>query len=680
MSEIYEKTLADIARHYTDSHYSSLTLLENLGLDKSAVRESIKKKTRRSLSNFIRYYRLKQAQKLLREGSRNISEVAYDSGFSSLSYFSKSFKDEFGYSPNTSLNKLKFVRKGQSVLMGLIQLRKKPATLLSGVLLVAITLMGIPQWLGSINSPQKTQRSMLAAYADINEVSLKTLKTNDTLSINEEMQHYDISWRLNDRYDWVPIHKISDSTFLFPLKLTHLIQIRLSEVGKESFQFKSRMSSLKKLAINLDVLQDETGIYFPAMKLNLPNANFLKSYETLNIKPFYIDKYEVSNKEFKEFVDDNGYYKKEFWPEKIHYKGRLIRFEEVKDLFVDNSGYPSPRYWFRGKYEAGKELYPVSGISWYEATAYAKYRGKSLPSLGQWFYAFNRNHPNDALKNANITSGSHTISRLESTAKNFYGIHDLAGNVREWVKNPVLDKNQRGILGGSFADNSYMAFDFFAQNAWNRSIYNGVRLVKNVDLDSTGMIFYKKGVSRNFYKNAATTEREWQLIKSLYSYEKSQRSFEQKTTFTKVHDRAYYRKRIDILDKDGTVIPMHHLSYDPTKKADKALVYFPGSNALFEDGLRFYYFFDTLLKNGVDIICPEYLSTYSRKDEIKTDIGDLSLAYRDHSITWVKETRYAVDYLEQAGISPHFIGVSWGGQMGVNILAIEPRFKTGVLV
>ena len=156
MSEIYEKTLADIARHYTDSHYSSLTLLENLGLDKSAVRESIKKKTRRSLSNFIRYYRLKQAQKLLREGSRNISEVAYDSGFSSLSYFSKSFKDEFGYSPNTSLNKLKFVRKGQSVLMGLIQLRKKPATLLSGVLLVAITLMGIPQWLGSINSPQKT--------------------------------------------------------------------------------------------------------------------------------------------------------------------------------------------------------------------------------------------------------------------------------------------------------------------------------------------------------------------------------------------------------------------------------------------------------------------------------------------------------------------------------------------
>ena len=53
--------------------------------------------------------------------------------------------------------------------------------------------------------------------------------------------------------------------------------------------------------------------------------------------------------------------------------------------------------------------------------------------------------------------------------------------------------------------------------------------------------------------------------------------------------------------------------------------------------------------------------------------------YRDHSISWVKEVRYAVDYAIKNGYEPHYFGVSWGGQMGVNILAIEDRFKTGVL-
>ena len=90
----YEAVLKDIKENFKDSKYSTSQLLENTGLDKNSARDAIKRKSQRSLSNYIRFYRLAHAQKLLKKGDKNISEIAYDSGFSSLSYFSKSFKDE----------------------------------------------------------------------------------------------------------------------------------------------------------------------------------------------------------------------------------------------------------------------------------------------------------------------------------------------------------------------------------------------------------------------------------------------------------------------------------------------------------------------------------------------------------------------------------------------------------
>ena len=121
MNKNYETVLNDIKENFKDSKYSTSQLLDNTGLDKNDARDAIKNKTQRSLSNYIRFYRLNHAQNLLKKGKKNISEVAYDSGFSSLSYFSKSFKDEFGYSPNASLNNVKLIRQFRSTMISIIQ-------------------------------------------------------------------------------------------------------------------------------------------------------------------------------------------------------------------------------------------------------------------------------------------------------------------------------------------------------------------------------------------------------------------------------------------------------------------------------------------------------------------------------------------------------------------------------
>jgi len=67
--------------------------------------------TNLNVSEFIRTIRLKEAAQLLKNASGTISEIAYQTGFNNLSYFSKSFKETFGKTP---LEYLKSFKKGPS--------------------------------------------------------------------------------------------------------------------------------------------------------------------------------------------------------------------------------------------------------------------------------------------------------------------------------------------------------------------------------------------------------------------------------------------------------------------------------------------------------------------------------------------------------------------------------------
>ena len=60
-------------------------------------------------------------------------------------------------------------------------------------------------------------------------------------------------------------------------------------------------------------------------------------------------------------------------------------------LFRDRFRREGPSTWEGGHYPQGQADYPVSGVSWYEAAAYAVFAGKSLPALSQWY----QGAPND---------------------------------------------------------------------------------------------------------------------------------------------------------------------------------------------------------------------------------------------------------------------------------------------
>ena len=79
-----------------------------------------------------------------------------------------------------------------------------------------------------------------------------------------------------------------------------------------------------------------------------------------------------------------GYEKDEYWQQEIVHEGKVLRREEAIKFFVDRTGKPSPATWSNARYPDGEEDFPVGGVSWYEAAAYAAFVGKDLPTTHHW--------------------------------------------------------------------------------------------------------------------------------------------------------------------------------------------------------------------------------------------------------------------------------------------------------
>ena len=92
----------------------------------------------------------------------------------------------------------------------------------------------------------------------------------------------------------------------------------------------------------------------------------------------------MSNCAFKRFVDEGGYRRPELWPEPFLNEGRMMTFDTAMAQFRDATGRPGPATWEMGLYVAGRDDHPVAGVSWYEAAAYARWAGKSLPTIYHW--------------------------------------------------------------------------------------------------------------------------------------------------------------------------------------------------------------------------------------------------------------------------------------------------------
>ena len=97
--EFLEEVLALMEEHYENSTFGPKQLQQYLAMSKTQLHRKLKALTDTPPSELLRNFRLKRAAQLLPQRGDNISQVAYDVGFNTLSYFTKCFKDLYGVSP-----------------------------------------------------------------------------------------------------------------------------------------------------------------------------------------------------------------------------------------------------------------------------------------------------------------------------------------------------------------------------------------------------------------------------------------------------------------------------------------------------------------------------------------------------------------------------------------------------
>ena len=165
---------------------------------------------------------------------------------------------------------------------------------------------------------------------------------------------------------------------------------------------------------------------------------------TVHLDAFYMDKYEVTNVQFKLFVNANPQWQKSRIDRRFHNGYYLDHWDDT--------------------YPFGEGEHPVVYVSWYAAMAYAEWAGKRLPTEAEWEYAargglsgkkypWGDDEPTAAY--ANYHRNVNDTTPVGRYAANGYGLYDMAGNVWEWCLDAydedfyaASDDSRNPIAGG----------------------------------------------------------------------------------------------------------------------------------------------------------------------------------------------------------------------------------------
>jgi dienelactone hydrolase len=400
---------------------------------------------------------------------------------------------------------------------------------------------------------------------------------------------------------------------------------------------------------------------------------------------FQLGRYEVTNAEFKRFVDDEGYTRRDLWEHRFRGPDGELSFEQAVARFVDRTGRPGPATWEAGSYPDGQGEHPVTGVSWYEAAAYAKYAGRALPTVFHWARAAAVIQSRAVVPVSNF-GGRGTLPVGASGAINGFGTYDMAGNVREWTStSTAADPSVMFIVGGGWSDQPYQFTDAYAQSALDRSEINGIRLAMYAANDTT-LAQASRPVEmafRDYSSERPVSDDVFEAYRRLYGYDATPLN---ETVAERVEERDWIREEVSFDAAYGgeRMVAYLFLPKQGTPPFETVVV-FPGSNAISLRSLppTFTYNFEFLMKTGRAVVLPVYKGTLQRGDALANDYQDETAFYRDHVVMWVRDLGRTIDYLEtRPELTTErlaYYGVSWGGAMGGLIPAVERRIRTNVL-
>lgn len=443
------------------------------------------------------------------------------------------------------------------------------------------------------------------------------------------------------------------------------------------------------------VLEDARTI--PAGMVRIPGGTFqFRSAPAVELERYWLDKYEVTNSQFQEFVKHGGYQNRALWKHEFARDGRSLTWENAMAEFRDSTGRPGPSTWELGSFPEGQSDFPVGGVSWYEATAYCESVGKSLPTVYHWFKAAGLGIDSDVLHFSNF--GGKGPSRAgERQGMGPYGTYDMAGNVKEWTWNESDGK--RYILGGAWNEPSYMFASEDARAPISRSATFGFRCAKYEAPLPEPLTRPIEALTREYAREKPAPESVFTIYKSLYSYDRTDLDAHVESLDESSND--WKRERVSFVAAYGNERVVAYLFLPKNVSPPySTVIYFPGVHSYFRKSSKDITpeWATFAVKSGRAVLYPIYMGTYERRINSATSRetpeeviqpGSACLpvgpkAGRDLVVQWAKDLARAVDYLEtRKDIDSHrlaYYGLSLGAVWGPVLTAVEPRLKASVLV
>jgi dienelactone hydrolase len=450
------------------------------------------------------------------------------------------------------------------------------------------------------------------------------------------------------------------------------------KIAKEGFDPMELAAAFGRLPPLLKLVPAGTS---PEGMVPVPGGEYAyRATRPIAIADFWLDRYEVTNRKFKEFVDHGGYTNKDYWKSPFVKTGRTLGFDEAMALFRDPTGRPGPSTWELGSYREGQADFPVSGVSWYEASAYAVYAGRSLPTFHHWFRAAGADDIFSGILPLSNFGGEGPSPVGSHQGLSPWGSYDMAGNVREWVVNAAGDR--RYTLGGAWSDPTYLFTGPDALDPFDRTPIQGFRCALYPTPPPQEALGPIERIFRDYSKETPATDAIFAVYRRLHHYDPGPldtrvESREADSTYWKEEQvsyaAAYGKERIPatlFLPKNAAP-PYQVVIYFPPGSALRL-------NSIRDAGTRQFAF---IVRSGRAVLFPGYKGTYSRR----RPPGNLGPnESRDIAIMWSKDVGRSIDFLRSRpdidGEKIGYYGLSMGAIEGPVVAAVDPRIRTLVLV
>jgi predicted esterase len=406
------------------------------------------------------------------------------------------------------------------------------------------------------------------------------------------------------------------------------------------------------------------------------------------IADFWIDQFETTNAEYREYLRSDAYRSEELWQPLFDELSVKQPLDDVLSSFVDATGQPGPATWALSDFPEGSAGHPVRGISWLEAAAYCEFRDRVLPTVFHYAKAGEqenlpvRFYAGELLASNFSLESTHPVA--ESNALGPYGTFDLMGNVAEWAWN-ADPAGRRYLSGASFADPEYQATAVGEQaDPLQRTQFLGVRCVsvgEREQMAELRMSFEMEGEISELDLTPVSSD-VFAALRRQYDYDPVPLNPE-----TKLEPQSRSDWRLEVVTIDtayGERMDVHLYLPNDSRPPYQAVLFFPGSGAHMKTEIgsagesSWLYF---VPRSGRALVVPTYAGMYARLAPYP-DFN--SRAKVQLVVQWAQDLMQAMDYLETRddidADKVAYYGFSLGGTYAPVFTALEQRFAASVSI